>query len=99
VDGRDAEVLADLEQQLFPEAVRRFRRRWWAATAGLAAGTVAGAVLLGLLVLPVLLVVLLAGGLVAVARVTDRSAPAPGRRLARGHLRRARHPAGCSTKS
>jgi predicted benzoate:H+ symporter BenE len=98
VDGHDAEVLADLEQQLFPEAVRRFRRRWWAATAGLAAGTAAGAVLGGLLVLPVLLAVLLAGGLVVVSRVTEAPAPA-GRRPGRGHLRRVRHPAACSTKS
>jgi predicted benzoate:H+ symporter BenE len=75
-DPVDAAVLGDLEQQLFADAVRRFRRRWCAAVAAAVAATVAGLAVLGLRVLPVLLVVMVAGGLVVVSRVTGAREPA-----------------------
>ena len=100
VDRHEAQVLADLEQQLFPAAVRRLRRRFCAAVTAAVAATAAGLALLGPRFLPLLLVALLVGGLAVVARITPVDDPAPaGHRPAHGHLRRARHASGCSTKS
>ncbi|SEO46083.1 hypothetical protein [Trujillonella endophytica] len=113
MDSSEAQVLADLEQELLAPAVRRLRRRFCAVTAVAAAAAVGAFAVLGLAALPVLYVVLLAGGLVLVARATDRPGlPAPdglgdGRperpRHRHRHPLRHRHPRrqplGCSTKS
>jgi hypothetical protein len=100
VDPRpvDVAVLADLEQQLFPEAVRRLRRRWTAGTAGAAAVTAAALAVLGLAALPLLALALVAAGLAAVARTTGPSRRAGGRTPGTPDGRPAQ-PAGWSTKS
>ncbi|MGY1742076.1 MULTISPECIES: hypothetical protein [unclassified Blastococcus] len=98
----EADALADLEQQLFPPAVRRLRRRFCAATAGGAAGTAGAFALLGLRALPVLLLLLVGGGLVAVARITGPATappPAPAPPTAPAPPARPAQPRGCSTKS
>lgn len=96
-DRYEADVLADLEQQLFPDAVRRFRRRWWTSATAAVAGTVAGLAVVGLAVLPVLFVLMVTGGLVAVSRVAPPAAPA--RRPVPGRAPHPAQPRGCSTKS
>jgi hypothetical protein len=95
----EADVLADLEQQLFPEAVRRFRVRWCAGAAGSLAAALGCFALIGLAALPLLVVAGVSGGLFLVSRITDPPASPPRRGADRRRGARAAQPSGCSTKS